>query len=533
MENIKDKVSNTLSREEILSGDWIEDLSYIDEDLKIPTRSELVKSAPGADFILGEANRIASKVEEDGIASLTPEERLYYDYYLVINAYKKNAKGEATKVNAGNISDLIISRNTLFVLNQDVYIYDPEDGTYKIDQEGKLVKKMIRSALDREFIDAKTIKGIYDLILDTLEISLDISEINDRPDHWIHFANGYYDYKTGAIYPHDPKYHDINVIPWEFNPSEYPANVKLSTRGKGLIAERVEDPLLFNSWLNEALPDPDDQKMLLQYIGYSMTLSTSAQKFLMICGTGGTGKSTLLKVIETILGKSNISSVSLQGLQGQFSTVQLFLKQANICADIPLTALSEVDTIKKLTGEDTISADRKFKSAICFRSYARLFFSANDIPLNLSDRSNAFYRRMLIVKMDHTPDEIDPALSKKLHAEIQNIITRVIEEITISGGEIEISDNCKDLVKVAYKNSDSVEAFIDDRLEIGDTFRVNRRALYSDYVNYCDNEGRKPLNANGLYKALEAKGYKQIKGSSRDFVGLKITNVIQLSANVI
>ena len=97
--------------------------------------------------------------------------------------------------------------------------------------------------------------------------------------------------------------------------------------------------------------------------------------------------------------KPNVSSVSLQGLQDRFAPAELFLKQANICADIPLTALSEVDMIKKLTGEDTISADRKFKNAYTFRSYARLFFSANDIPY-IAEKTNAFYRRMLILKMD-------------------------------------------------------------------------------------------------------------------------------------
>ena len=531
MENIKDKVSNTLSREEILSGDWNEDLSYIDEDLKIPTRSELVKSAPSADFILGETNRIVSKVEADGIASLTPEERHYYNYYLVINAYKKNAKGEATKVIAGNIADMIINNNILMVLNQDVYIYDQKSGTYIIDPDGKITKNMIRASLDREFIDAKVIKGIYDLILDTLDISVDLSQINARPDHWIHFINGYYDYKTGDLYPHDPKYHDINVIPWEYAPSRYPASYKFTKRGEGILRETVEEPLIFDSWISEAIPDPDDQKMLLQYIGYAMTLRTNEQKFLMLCGTGGTGKSTILKQIERILGRENVSGVSLQGLQDRFAPAELFLKQANICADIPLTALSEVDMIKKLTGEDTISADRKFKSAFCFKSYARLFFSANDIPINLSDRSGAFYRRLLILEMRHNPEIIDQDLSNKLRSEIPHIITRAVEEITRSGGRVEVSENCKALVKTAFKNSDSVEAYIDDRLEIDDRYRTNRTVLYSDYSNYCESEGRKAISPNSFYKSLETKGYKQIKGTTRDFVGIRITKTMLLKAN--
>ena len=133
---------------------------------------------------------------------------------------------------------------------------------------------------------------------------------------------------------------------------------------------------------------------------------------------------------------------------------------------------------------------------------------------------------MLILKMDYKPDKIDASLAEKLEQEIPNIITKVVEEYYCSCGNIDESDNSKEYVKLAYKNSDTVEAFIDDKCEVDSEERTSRTILYREYCNYCDNEGRKYLTPNSFYKALEAKGYRQIKGVTRDFLGLKISNVI-------
>lgn len=495
----------------------------------IPTYEELSGVSRSRAEIEDLSFRVLTKVEQKGLKALNDEEISHYRYYLTTRAYKLNAKGEATKPIHKAIADLVLLDMNVFILNGDAYIYDTTNGAYIRDPEGKRICKKIRDLLEFEFIEDKTISSIYNLIIKDDTLTIHDSDINKRPKHWIHFKNGYFDYKTESYYPHDPKYNEISVIPWDYAPSRYPCNYKFVKRGKGLLRETVEEPLEFRRWLDHAIPDPEDQKMVLQYIAYSLTLETNAQKFLIVSGSGGTGKSTLLSVVESIIGLNNISSVSLQGLQDRFTPGELYLKQANICADIPLSALSEVDMIKKLTGEDLISADRKFKSNFMFKSFARLFFSANDIPVNLSDKSNAFYRRMLILRMDNKPDHVDPNLVEKLKSEIPNIITLAVDELILSGGVIEESDNSKSAVKEAYKNSDTVEAFLDDRCEFDDKARIDRVELYRIYCNYCDNEERKYVKRSNFYKQLADKGFQSRRSKNNyDICGIKIRNVINM-----
>lgn len=501
------------------------------EEFEVPSREDLLNNQLDYSDILKLREIAAAKAETEGIEALTPQERSYYESYLLTHVNKTNAKGEPVKPIQANIMDLVLCNEKVFVLNQDLYIYDEPSGTYKADPDGKQIKRRIRSYLDREFIEDKIINAIYNLILSDSKLSISCDRINNRPRHWIHFKNGYYDYKTDSLHSHNPKYNEIGVIPWEYSPSRYPTNYKFVKRGAGILRETVEEPLVFNTWLNEAIPDPEDQRMLFQYLAYGMTLDTSAQKFLLICGPGGTGKSTLLKLIEEIIGKSNVSSVSLQGLQDRFAPAELFLKQANICADIPLTALSEVDMIKKLTGEDTISADRKFKNPYTFRSYARLFFSANDIPY-IAEKTNAFYRRMLILKMDHSPEAVDPDLFDKLRAEIPHIITRAVEELYCSSGDIDASENCKTAVRAARKDSDTIEAFICDRCETGNKFRIDAAELYRIYQNYCTLEERKSVTRRTFYSELDKRGYERRRGKSNyDIVGIRLSNVLPFSTS--
>ena len=465
------------------------------------------------------------EAETQDFWTLSPEEQNLYRYYLVRNAYKKNTKGEYIKPVHANIADLVLSEARMIVLNQDLYIYNDDTGTYCRDREGRELRTRIKNYLDREFADDKTLTAITNLIMNDPRITVPVSRINNRPKHWIHFKNGYYDFKTDTLRDHNPDYYEIGVIPWDYSPSRYPTNYKFVKRGEGILRETCEEALIFDRWIEEAIPDYSDRVMLYQFIGYAMTLDTSEQKFIMVVGPGGTGKSTLLKLIEEILGRENVSSISLQGLQDRFAPAGLFLKQANMCADIPLSALSEVDMIKKLTGEDTISADRKFKDPFTFRSYARLFFSANSIPY-IDEKTNAFYRRMLILKMESTPKEVDPGLFEKLREEIPNIITRCSEEFYCSAGAVDISDNSREAVKSAHLESDSVEAFIVDRCETDPDARTERHSLYDAYKNYCFNEGRRELTPTGFYKALANKGYKQAKGKTRDFLGLKLSKVV-------
>jgi putative DNA primase/helicase len=81
------------------------------------------------------------------------------------------------------------------------------------------------------------------------------------------------------------------------------------------------------------------------------------------------------------LGHQNVSGESLHRLlENRFASAELYGKLANVDADLSKEALKNTGILKKLAGGDYIAAEKKFLPAFKFVNYAKLLFSANEIP---------------------------------------------------------------------------------------------------------------------------------------------------------
>jgi Predicted ATPase len=115
---------------------------------------------------------------------------------------------------------------------------------------------------------------------------------------------------------------------------------------------------------------------------------------------GDTGKSTYIRYLQLVLGRENYSSIPLQALidiDNRFVASHIYRKLANFYADLPERAVSEVGQFKVLTGEDTITIDRKFRDPFTWLPYTKHIFSANRPPRVLKP-DMAFWKRWLVVE---------------------------------------------------------------------------------------------------------------------------------------
>ena len=226
-------------------------------------------------------------------------------------------------------------------------------------------------------------------------------------------------------------------------------------------------------------------------------------------------------MVEEIVGADNCSGVSLQDLNERFFPSMLYGKLVNACADISSEAMMQVDNIKKATGEDIMICEKKNKDPTPFRSYAKLLFSANKIPLNLDEKSNAFYRRLLILSMEHKPseEEKDLELSDKLHAELGYSVWMAVGALKklYKDGKFVESAGCRSQVEDLYRAADTVKAFADECLEPAPGKRMARTMIYDSYKEYCDSYGRKPHSPMIFYRSLAEKGYAEGRGKDGRF----------------
>lgn len=411
--------------------------------------------------------------------------------------------GKVTGVYHNAVFEYIKNHYNLFIVGGTPYIYD--GGYYKVDATGARLKSIIRELIYPQYIKSTTINNIYTLFLQDISLEVQFEHLNNYPSHWICFQNGMYDTKKKILLPHEPKYRAINQIPHCYNNS---ANLQGTKTDK---------------YLDFICDEPDSKEMLLQFIGYSLTKDVGQQKFLVLNGEGGTGKSTVIRLIEALTGSRNISNISLTDLQQRFASFGLMGKLLNSCADLEISALEDTSIIKKILGEDTLRAEQKGRDAISFKSYAKLIFSTNELPLVKSEKTNGFYRRLLVLPMNKVPTRKNPNLFQDLEKELDYLLQLAVQAVgrMYEQGIIVTSKASERAVLQLRADSDTTEAFLQELCVNDESGRIERTELYNEYNKFCEDTDRQSLTKNNFYKSLRVKGYSEIKtGGYRYFKGI-------------
>lgn len=448
---------------------------------------------------------------------LSTEWQRYPD--LSKNHRMKGGYGPPVDIIDDVIAEKLITENDLFVLNGKFWIYD--HGVFIQDEDGSMIKEMSTRKMFRDFITPNRQARVYNLMLTKQKIQVSLRDVNNYPHRWINFQNGMLDPVTMELHPHSPVYRAINQIPHEWHP-------EIDTKGSIMLS-------YFESWLQDENGDPreDDLKMLLQFSAYCLTIDTSFQCLLFITGDGGLGKGVFTRLLQKAIGPENCSSLPLQRLSGKesrFQTNFLFGKIANICADISSAELEDTAVMKMLTGEDSIPAEIKGGKSFMFEPYAKFIFSCNRIPTTREDKTNGWYRRLLILHITQRAEEI-PGIETLLQDDVDTFIylaVNAFHEILVDTNgkpedhpQITRSTRSKKMVDDVHAYADSVMAFILDRTcstvdENGNPVpgrKTPRDALYRAYESYCAEEGRIALSKYVFFQNLREKGYSETRDS--------------------
>ena len=338
-----------------------------------------------------------------------------------------------------------------------------------------------------------------------MQIRKAVREINCNP-FIVNVKNGLYNVLDGSFKPHSSDYYSTVQINATFDPT-------------------AKCPQ-FLSFLEGILPK-EELDLIQEIFGYLMIPVNKAQKSFVFVGAPNAGKSTLLSIAqEILLGSENVSNIPWQSLGDRFNKAELFGKLANIFADLPSKAIDDGGMFKALTGEDYITAERKNKDPFSFRPYARLLFSCNDIPKNYSDRSDGFYRRLIIIRFDRSvpSDQRDPNLREKLAVERDGIFMWALEGLQRLMENSYIfteTQRTKDELLRYKVESNSALMFIEECCEIAEAAECVREELFQRYRDYCNKNGMKSLSQANFNKDVEASDGKVKR--ARDRVGSRHT----------
>jgi P4 family phage/plasmid primase-like protien len=407
-----------------------------------------------------------------------------------------NSKGAPTNINHRAICDYFVNKGDIFVLGGECYEY--KDGVYT--ESSSRVRNTIKDliAVDN-LITQNRIMECFRLICDDVRLQRTAAELN-RDKNLINFKNGVWDIEQGELLPHDSKYLQTLQIPHPVG--EY---------------KPFKETRLYGFFKKTGLPKADI-KMLLNYMAYCLTLDYCLKTFMILCGQSNTGKSVLIRFFENLVGKVNVSSLSMHELNMRFYPSQLYNRLLNSCADNSSLPLSSIENLKKITGGDQIMHEKKGKEPFFFVPFCKLIFSFNQLPLQLEEKSNAFYKRMRILFMNTElfldNDYVDDLCSDEGVTEVIPYLLKLLPITNIP--RTSMSDR---YVEALRQDSDSIHAFLTRYCETGQGFSVEKGALYEAYCRFCVDTGRENHKKHSFMRNLRSQGFKEARdGKSREYL---------------
>ncbi|EGT0013092.1 DNA primase [Clostridium perfringens] len=359
-----------------------------------------------------------------------------------------------------------------------------ENGVYNISGEKEAGRIIMDYMLPNYCIMAsiRDCREQWDIL-----VSKDFDDFNRNP-YLVNVRNGLLDIRDMSFKEHTPSYLSTVQLNVEYNP-------------------QVDCPQ-FKKFLNEVL-DCKLIPLVQEIVGYLLTTNTVSQKAFVFWGPARTGKSTLLWVVEyLLLGKKNVSNIPWQEIGDKFKTAELLGKLANVFSDLPSKSIDDTGIFKVVTGEDYLMAEKKNKNPFKFKPFARLVFSCNELPRNYVDRTEGFYRRLIIVPFNRQIEKskIDKALKYKFQREKEGILNWALEGLKrLYENNFEFSENeLTDGVKKEYKReNNNVISFVEECCELDSLFSCSRIELYEAYKEFCVEAGLKALSQIKFNKELE------------------------------
>lgn len=318
----------------------------------------------------------------------------------------------------------------------------------------------------------------------------------EAPDAYkIQFDNVAFDVSSGELVECD-RFFTLHQIPHEY--------------------DELADCPTWIKFIND-LFEKEDIPIIQEFLGYCLIPNTLAQTSLFITGEGGEGKSRITIMMEHILGANSVVIGNFKGLQEKFAMVSLDNQMLFIDDDLSLDALDDTSNFKKIvTAETMLEVEPKGKPKYKTKLYAKILCCGNGAVTSKFDRSDGFYRRLLISKVKPVPANRVPdrRLSEKLKEETPGIINWLLEgllRVVNNGFVIEGSNDMKKQVKELRDTSDTMYLFLDDDQYVTKTYdredKVSVRELYQAYETWCNDNGYLCIHKTTFGKTIR-KVYK-------------------------
>ncbi len=399
-----------------------------------------------------------------------------------------NDKGKITAINQPFFAALYCLRhNPIYDPDeQRFYLYNSNNGLWEPQTEPCIIADL--GALFREYatkndypelLRKQTARLFSDILVFLKAEAERRGAFIDGKRRFIHCSNGVLEFDETA---------DCWKIR-EFSPDDY-------SRNRSGIAYKPDAlcPDFLEKLIAPAMSNTDADLLQL-YAGQCLIGCNVSQTFLMLTGTAGGGKSTLVNVLEGLIGRYNCTELRLDFMDRPFETYRLIGKTLLTAKDVKSRFLNSAGAakLKALTGNDAQTAEVKGVSGGvdfvgCFNA---IITSNSTLRVTLDGDNAAWRRRMLWIKYEapapeKTVSEFDKVILSTEGSGVLNWALEGAARLLRAGGRIYRNDEQTQRVDDLLLESDAVSSFISDCVipDSNATLTVNEMLIA--FNEYCE-----------------------------------------------
>lgn len=346
---------------------------------------------------------------------------------------------------------------------QEIYVY--QNGLYSL-AHNEIISPEVQRILGPHVTKSAKVETMHK-IADMTMARRDI--FTTAPLNLIPLLNGVYDRETRTLLPHSPLYRFTYQLPVTYDP--------------GAVCPRT------SAFFSQVL-DEDQRRIVEEWIGYYFYRNYMFKKAIIFVGEGDTGKTTLLEIIDFLLGKQNISSVSLQKMSmDKFAAAHMYEKHGNLVDELSAKDIHDTGNFKIATGGGSISGEYKFGNQFSFQNFSKLTFACNKIPDIKDFDDDAYFNRWMPIRFERTIEKKIPNFIKTLATDEErsglfNMAMLGLDRL-LDQGRFSYTKDAKETKREMMRSGSSIAMFAAARLKQELGAEIPKEELYREYTEFC------------------------------------------------
>jgi len=466
--------------------DWIVQGGTYDELRVIAKASPLVESPEAGE---DDPDELLHDDDPQRLARAFARQRLERIRYWREDAYRWEG-GAWKAMSRDDLRQLV----TLFVAEELRRIAEERAAEKNKSDAPKKATKLTRALVESVITCWRAISGVSSAVDWGTEIERDEGRVwrprEGDTRRLVAFRNGILDVdrilacELPELEPHSPDWWSPHVLPYDYDPA-----AKIGPHWASFLRRNLRG--------DDAIID-----LLQEWMGYCLIPWTGLQRFLVLEGEGGNGKSVYQAALEAVVGSPNVAHVRLELLGERFQTSELLGKLVNITDECGRMDGIAESVLRAIASGQRVTLERKGRDAYSTLLPVRLCLAWNTRP-RFHDRSNATWRRMILVNLVHTvpPEERILDMDKptwwaaRPASELSGLFNWAMDGLMRlrDRGDFEIPYECQAAVEEFRESTNPAQEFLAEHLVAEADGEVSVADTYARYRVWSTENGYKPL----------------------------------------